>query len=368
MAVTSKTRAKRHAHVKKTWEADMPKFNLMDYNISMIKTMTHFAQNVDEKVKKTLFIDYCKSFNLPVTGLVKLSDGYFSQVGPLAYMLQNNVALEDNHKIFMRDKYHALIEMAKSKIEKDEENPTKVVVKPNPQDAIKALASKLGAEIDGVIDQVLAGKVDFDPKEFLIANQVSSPVAKTIGTFYVPLMKELKLATGDKDYQLSEAYSHITKRHMNRFMGFVQSVIDACDTVATLAKTTRKPRKRKEKPAGVLVQKVKYLKEYPALKLRSVSPDKMVGAGEVWLFNVKYRKLFQYVAQDGMTLTVKGTTLQNFDPEKSGAKTVRKPEVFFNGIDAMTKRPLVKSFNEIRGVTAKATGRVNEDTIIVKVF
>lgn len=369
MAVSAKTRAKRHANVKKTWEADMPAFNQMDYTVSMLKVLGHFAANVDEKVKKSLAIEYWKKQGKNVTAISKLAEGWFLQAGPVAYLLDKGHALDDRDVNFLAKKYVELSDFAKQKEEKEAKNATPVVVaKPNPQDAIKAKAETIGAELDGMIDAVISGKIDTNVKDFLTANGVSAPVAKCLHGFYKPMLKELDVATSDKDYEMSEAYSHLGKREMNRLHNFVRGLVQACDTVAVLAKTTRKPRKRKEKPASVLVAKVKYLKEYTDLKLKSVHPEKMVGAEEVWVFNVKYRKLFQYVAQVGMTLSVKGTTLQNFDPEKSGAKTIRKPELFFKGVDAMTKRPLVKAFKEIKGVLAKATGRINEECVIVKVF
>ena len=369
MAVSAKTRAKRHANVKKTWEADMPAFKPLDYTVSMLKVLGHFSANVDEKVKKSLAIDYWKKQGKDVSAINKLAEGWFLQAGPVAYLLDSGCALDDKDVAFLAKKYVELCNFAKQKEEREAKNvPAAVVVKPNPQDAIKAKAELIGAEIDGMIDATLAGKVDTNLKEFMTQNGVSAPVAKVMQAFYKPMLKELDVATGDKDYEMSEAYSHLGKREMKRLHDFVRSVVQACDTVAVIAKTTRKPRKRKEKPASVLVAKVKYLKEYTDLKLKSVHPEKMVGAEEVWVFNVKYRKLFQYVAQDGMQLSVKGTTLQNFDPEKSGAKTIRKPEEFFKGVDGMTKRPLTKAFKEIRGVLAKATGRINEECIIVKVF
>lgn len=369
MAVSAKTRAKRHANVKKTWEQDMPVFNLLDYKVSMIKVLSHFTSNVDEKVKKSLAIDYWKSTGRDVSGISKLAEGWFLQAGPVAYLLSKGNALDDRDESYLSKRYSELNEFAKQKAEKEAKNaPVAVVVKPNPQDAIRAKADTIGAEIDGMIDSVISGKVDVVVKDFLTQNGVSAPVAKCLQGFYKPMLKELEAAVSDKDYEMSEAYTHLGKREMNRLVGFVRTLVQACDTVAVLAKTTRKPRKRKEKPASVLVTKVKYLKEYPDLNLKSTHPEKMIGASEVWVFNVKYRKLFQYVAQDGMTLSVKGTTLQNFDPEKSGAKTIRKPELFFKGIETATKRPLVKAFKEIRGVLAKATGRINEECVIVKVF
>jgi hypothetical protein len=369
MAVSAKTRAKRHANVKKTWEADMPAFKPLDYTVSLLKVLGHFSTNVDEKVKKSLAIDYWKKQGKDVTAISKLAEGWFLQAGPVAYLLDKGNALDDRDIKFLAKKYAELVDFAKQKEEREAACAAPVpVVKPNPQDAIKAKAALVGAEIDGMIDAVISGKVDTNPKEFLTQNGVSAPVAKQLQSFYKPLLKELDIATSDKDYEMSEAYSHLGKREMNRLHNLVREVVKACDTVAVLAKTTRKPRKRKEKPAGVLVAKVKYLKEFADLNMKSVHPEKMVGAEEVWVFNVKYRKLFQYVAQDGMQLSVKGTTLQNFDPEKSGAKTIRKPDEFFKGVDNMTKRPLTKAFKEIRGVLAKATGRINEECLIVKVF
>jgi len=210
----------------------------------------------------------------------------------------------------------------------ERERETRNIGKPNPQEAIRTHANKLGSEIDAAIDEVSVGKSNFDVKDFLIKSQVSAPVAKQLIEFYKPLYKELQIATGDNDYQMSEGYLHLGKRNMKRLIEFVQS----------------------------------------ELKMKSIFPEKVVGATECWVFNVKYRKLFQYVAQDGMMLTWKGTTLQNFDPEKSGAKTIRNPGVFFKNIESMTKRPLVKAFNDIKSVLAKATGRISEDVIIVKVF
>jgi len=368
MAVSNKTRAKRAAHIKKTWEADMPAFKPLDYTVSMLKVLGYFAANVDDKVKKTLALEYWKAQGKDVTPLAKLAEGWFTQAGPVAYMISNGNALDDRDVLFLSKHYVKLVEFAKQKEAKEAKEVTAVVVKPNPQDAIRAKADVIGAELDGLIDDTLKGKVTINVKEFLTRNGVSGPVAKCLVGFYKPMLKELDVASSDKDYQMSEAYSHLGKREMKRLHDFVRGIVAGCDTVAVIAKTTRKPRTRKEKPAGVLVAKVKYLKEYADLKLKSAHPEKMVGAEEVWVFNVKYRKLFQYVAQDGMQLSVKGTTLQNFDPEKSGAKTIRKPEEFFKGVDSMTKRPLVKAFKDIRGVLAKATGRINEECVIVKVF
>ena len=125
---------------------------------------------------------------------------------------------------------------------------------------------------------------------------------------------------------------------------------------------------KKSVPASVIVKNVQYKKEDTTLKLKSISPEKIINSSEVWVFNTKVRRLFRYVALSGNKLSIKGTTLTGVDPEKSGGKILRKPEEQLNNVDVMTSRPLSKMFNDIRATVSAATGRLNEDTIILKAF
>ena len=63
-----------------------------------------------------------------------------------------------------------------------------------------------------------------------------------------------------------------------------------------------------------------------------------------------------------------GATIINIDQEKSGGKIIRKPETMLKGLQDMTSRPINKLYNDIRGTESRATGRLNEDTLIVKCF
>ena len=112
---------------------------------------------------------------------------------------------------------------------------------------------------------------------------------------------------------------------------------------------------------------MKFAASNDELKLKSVSPTGIVGADELYCFNVKTRKLQVYKALDGMTLTVKGTTIMNFDMDKSSQKTVRKPETV-SGISDKGKRVCA---NFMKALTAKPNvpnGRINADTILIATF
>jgi hypothetical protein len=84
------------------------------------------------------------------------------------------------------------------------------------------------------------------------------------------------------------------------------------------------------------------------------------------VFNVKTRKIGKYVAQEARTLTVKGTTIQDFDTGLSIAKTLRKPDTQLTEFNKCTKVQLRKYLDKINSVDVKLNGRINADTVLLK--
>jgi hypothetical protein len=137
--------------------------------------------------------------------------------------------------------------------------------------------------------------------------------------------------------------------------------------LAQEAKVNRAPRKTKAVPAEKIVAKLKFMKTNEPLKLVSISPTDIIGAGELWIYNTKSRKLGKYVAAEFQTLGVKGTTITGFDEFKSVQKTVRKPEEKLKEFKAAGKIALRKFLEDINATDTKMNGRINEETILLKV-
>jgi hypothetical protein len=154
------------------------------------------------------------------------------------------------------------------------------------------------------------------------------------------------------------------------------NIFKACDYMIEVANANRKPRKKKPISKDKLVCKLQYCKEDTKYNLKSIDPKDIITAEQLWVFNTKTRKLGIYVAsvldprglhRDGTGLMVKGTSVQGFDPEKSIQKTLRKPE---EQLAEFLKGGPVKSktfFDEIRSMEITLTGRLNTDTILLKV-
>lgn len=148
-----------------------------------------------------------------------------------------------------------------------------------------------------------------------------------------------------------------------------QDFVADCDRYCGNKKATkvRKPREKKVKSAVDQVSKIQYQKEFPALKIMSCHPAEMIGASQVWTYNTKYKKLARYDASSRAGIQVKGTTLIGFDADTSTMKSVRKPEHTIKTLLGAGKIVLRKVMDDIKTTEAKPTGRLNNDTIILRV-
>ena len=267
----------------------------------------------------------------------------------------------DNRLALLKQKYTEVV--AKVDVAKSATPAVPVV---SIDQRITDAARKYAAEIDNEIDNFVRNKKsDFSMKAFLVSNSISGAVSKKIGGFYTGLISEITEALEGKDEQLVEGYSHFTKAELKRFQLYVENILADCQQQVVAAKSNRAPRARKEKPAGVLVARLQYQKEFAELNMKSVLPTTIIGASELWVYNTKYRRVSVYYATDRGGLSVRGTTLLNYDTSKSETKTLRKPEEFFKGDG---KRALAFALKSIKTKAIVPNGRINSETILIGAF
>ena len=247
------------------------------------------------------------------------------------------------------------------------------VYTPSIQDRVREAAYRMTEEIEDAIEGFQTDPESFDPKAFKMLNllkgkEVKAAHARIIKGFYNRDLAELEeLASGNADEQLREGYSHRSKKQIKNLIVFYQEIMSACDMLAQEAKVNRAPRAKKTVPAEKIVAKLKYMKTNEPLKLVSINPTDIIGTGELWIFNTKTRKLGKYVAKEFNTLSVKGTTITNFDEFKSIQKTIRKPEEKLKEFKAAGKVQLRKFLEDINATDTKMNGRINEETILLRV-
>jgi hypothetical protein len=247
------------------------------------------------------------------------------------------------------------------------------VYTPSIQERTRDAALLMTEEIEDAYESYQADPENFDPKAFKMLNLLKGKGAKAahariIRDFYAGDLAELnELASGQGDEQLKEGYKHRTRKQIKNFIAFLQEIESACNMLMQEAKVNKKPRKTKAVSKDKLVAKLKFKKTDEPLKLVSVNPADIIGAQELWVFNSKTRKLGKYVAEEFKELGVKGTTITGFSEMKSVQKTLRKPVEQLAAFKAAGKVVLRKFLEDINAVDTKMNGRLNEETLLLKV-
>jgi hypothetical protein len=256
---------------------------------------------------------------------------------------------------------------------KSTEAAKKDVYVPSIQERLREVALGMTEEIEKAYESFQTDAENFDPKSFKVLNLLKSQQAKAahariIRDFYARDLAELEeLASGNGCEQLREGYSHRSKKQIKAFIQFLQEIQNACTMLMQEAKVNRAPRKTKAVSKDKLVAKLKYMKTNEPLKLVSVNPVDIIGAKELWVYNTKSRKLGKYVANEYQDLAVKGTSIMNFSENLSICKTLRKPEEKLKEFKAAGKVQLRKFLEDINATDTKMNGRINEETILLKV-
>ena len=111
---------------------------------------------------------------------------------------------------------------------------------------------------------------------------------------------------------------------------------------------------------------MKYLKSHENLK--SVTASSIIGAQQLWVYNIKNKKLGVYNATGASGFSVKGTSLQGYDPETSVQRTLRKPDVVIPKMMAAGKVALRKILSDLTTTETQLNGRFNEDTLLLRVI
>ena len=247
------------------------------------------------------------------------------------------------------------------------------VYTPSIQDRTRDAAMKMTEEIENAYASFQTDPEAFDPKTFKVLNLLKSQQAKAahariIRDYYARDLAELEeLASGAGDEQLKEGYKHRSRKQIKNFITFLTEIQNACTMLMQEAKVNKKPRKTKAVSKDKLVAKLKFKKTDEPLKLVSVNPADIIGAQELWVFNSKTRKLGKYVAEEFKELGIKGTTITGFSEMKSVQKTLRKPVEQIKAFKEAGKVALRKFLEDINAVDTKMNGRINEDTLLLKV-
>jgi hypothetical protein len=335
--------------------------------LSLTRALNWYNYHSDTKESKKFTLSYLKEIKADknlVEIIEKVSDEHFQNLGFVCRMKLRGAPLNEKNETWIQSFIDNL--KTKSKVTSDEAASIPVV---NIQERIAEKSSIYIGEIEGLIDDCFQNKkFDVTAYDFMQGLGVKGAHTPHIIKFFKKRIAEIEEAISGSDKDLKEAYSHLTKPQLKNFHKMLCSIVEDAGKLAHNAKVTRKPRKKKAKPVDKVISKMQYKKEDNGFKIVSINPADIVGSTQLWVFNTKTRKLGVYNCEDSSGLSVKGTTIINFNEKNSVQKTLRKPDDILPKVLNGGKVVLKKLLPEINAVEQALTGRINSDTILLRVI
>lgn len=328
-----------------------------DFDLAKAIEWYNFVPKKEEK--KSWFLQYLQDSNkVEEAKLISiLPDGAFITAGSLARMHSRGV--EDCSLI------ERLTQLEVDLLAEGKEAAATASGEAEKKAAGKAAAYKRElttaiCEIQIVIDGFLETKSSkFDMATWITSNRIKPDIQEEIRKKFSKLLAEVELSNSDAD--LAEGYSFLTKNERMKFLALLTDIV--ATTVQKVG--SRKPRKKKNISPEKKVKRLNYCKNFDELKINSIDPTQIIGATSLWVYNTKYRVLTNYASETG--LDVKGSTLLNIDSSETRAKKLRKPEVTIPEVLTGGKVQLRKIFDNLSTKDANFNGRINKETVLLRV-
>jgi hypothetical protein len=343
-----------------------------EFDHHLRKSFYYYNYHYNQKDTKKYIVEWMQNNGYPkaqVSDFIRSPDRMLSMTACSIVMAHRaGMPMRERQMEFMREQIAEVLAQSEPEaVEAVTADRPKAYV-PTIQDRLNERTSELIGELEGVFDDVSQGIANsVKLYDFLVANNVVQGQLNKYEALYSKRREELVAAQGKEDPQLREGYSNFKSADFKRMISWIDNLLAAVEQYRGVKKATKKARVKKAPSKEKLVAKLKYAKTDAALKIVSINPADIIGAAELWIYNIKTRKLGKYVAAGYQTLGIKGTSITGFDTDKSVAKTLRKPEEKLKEFAKSGKVQLRKFLDDIRATETKLNGRIGTDTVLLKV-
>lgn len=228
--------------------------------------------------------------------------------------------------------------------------------------------NEFGYILEQFLDDYIANLVDNGSTRkpnFENTIQVYNPTKRDIKVLkehFNEVLSEVQSALSEPDGDFAEGWDFLSKTKLKKLEGYLNDLIDVLESKSKIVR-----KKRKVDPTK-LVKNIQYEKNSDEFNLESIDPVEIIGAKGLLCFNTKTSKITLFESDDEDGLSVKGTTIQNFN-ESSVTKTLRKNNrdminTFGGGVLSRAKNLM----DSIKTKGYSPSGRINKDTIIVRAY
>ena len=298
------------------------------------------------------------------------------EVCSIAKMLLNDVILPETAETHLRQKISEYLQIA---VKDDAEEANLKAEKAwQRKQALKDKLSDAIGEIEGGIDDFSKSNFklsSFSAYHVLKTFDIKSSDVKNIMGRYEGLKVELESVISHGDEELTQAYRKLySMQGLRKYKDFVGNIVSDCNSFIQSQQNEKTVKKEANKPTKIKTERtskkldVPYLTEIPDMKLTSISPSKILGASQVWLFKQAQKHVIVLNAASDEGFSFKGATIQNVDIASSFGKRVTDVAAL-QIIASGTKTKAAKVLDLVRNAKFDdVSSLVNKSTLILKVF
>lgn len=226
------------------------------------------------------------------------------------------------------------------------------------------------AEIEEGLDEVYLTKKIPPNSDKIVMLCDDTKLKKYVSEQVKHKIDEYEKIQSEEDQELIEAYSNYSKRQLKLTIDYLKLILTTFDKLKTIKTTSTKTVRKRPQTPQQITKKMTVSKILPEYKIICHSAHKIIGSSAVYVYFVENRKLVRFVPMKDMSLSANGMSIINFDPDKTIAKTLRKPEVFFEQFKnskGISKTEIKKAFDAVAGQTKTFGTRLNDKCVILSV-
>ena len=343
-------------------------------DVDLITSLNWYSYMSDEKDCNRWLSEYMKKNGYAkeqINHIVSLSyDSLKKTTSSICRMTNNGTTFSGDLNDILKERLSLLL---KNKMEVKEEvksNDNVISI----QERIRAIAQKHMIILEEIIDDWYfnkTSKINFSLYDYLQREQLNSHICNHIlSMIKKSYFDEFEEMLEGNDECLNEGYAYLSKQRKKQIYEGLSNLISDIERYIGNVKTSKPRNPKKKKPVSVekQINNLKFQKEFSKLKIKSVDPQSIVGAQQLWIFNTKLNQLTVFNALGPSGFSIKGTTIQNFDPDLSIKKKVRKPNETLPKVLDGGKIVLKKLMSDLTTKPIEVNGRINDDTVLLRVI
>jgi len=361
-----------------TWEGNE---NLLeDFNLQVQQALNWVNASFDHKDFKEQVLTYAENTNIPLSKFNSLADWRFVNAGKIAWLLNNGCPLTENWTNQLKKYIEELLKIVEDTVEIEPVVKFSIVEKRSIFK--KTVVEDYMSSYNELIDSSIYENKDINCNsiyQHFSGKKVDEKIAKEIYDRLNHKVKKLNSelealnSLENKEIEFDtienfENYHNDIANNINQHVEIANQIGAYLGNKRAIKKSERKfGSKMEAQRASNAVANVAFKVHDKDLKITSINPAMIIGSKTLTTYNTQSERISVYIAEEGKTLEIKGTTIYNVDTIKSFQKQVKKPVKLIDIQKASLKRlSIILSY--IRAKTHSVSTRINENTLIIQCY